>query len=93
MGEGKAPAAEWSAQTIADLYRRRWAIEVFFKQIEQTLRLADFLGNSPTGYDGSRACNPPASVFTLAGGISLSFARVAARISGITCRCSTKSTR
>ena len=37
---------EWSAQTIADLYRCRWAIEVFFKQLKQTLQLADFLGNS-----------------------------------------------
>jgi hypothetical protein len=36
----------WSAQTIADLYRSRWEIEVFFKQIKQTLQLADFLGNS-----------------------------------------------
>ena len=36
----------WSAQTIADLYRCRWQIEVFFKQIKQTLQLADFLGNS-----------------------------------------------
>src|SRR5213593_3731678 len=37
---------EWSAQTIAELYRCRWQIEVFFKQIKQTLQLADFLGNS-----------------------------------------------
>jgi hypothetical protein len=37
---------EWSAQTITDLYRSRWAIEVFFKQLKQTLQLADFLGNS-----------------------------------------------
>ena len=37
---------EWSAQTIADLYRCRWETEVFFKQIKQTLQLADFLGNS-----------------------------------------------
>lgn len=36
----------WSAQTIADLYGCRWDIEVFFKQIKQTLKLADFLGNS-----------------------------------------------
>ena len=37
---------EWSAQTIADLYRCRWQIEVFFKQIKQMLQLADFLDNS-----------------------------------------------
>jgi hypothetical protein len=37
---------EWSAQTVADLYRSRWQIEVFFKQIKQTLQLADFLGQS-----------------------------------------------
>jgi hypothetical protein len=28
------------------LYRCRWEIEVFFKQIKQTLQLADFLGTS-----------------------------------------------
>jgi len=37
---------EWSAQSIADLYQCRWQIEVFFKQIKQTLQLADFLGTS-----------------------------------------------
>jgi IS4 transposase len=37
---------EWSAPSIADLYRCRWPIEVFFKQIKQTLQLADFLGTS-----------------------------------------------
>ena len=37
---------EWSAGTIADLYRCRWQIEVFFKQIKQTLQLADFLGQT-----------------------------------------------
>ena len=36
----------WSAQSVADLYRSRWSIEVFFKQIKQTLKLADFLGHS-----------------------------------------------
>jgi len=35
---------EWSAQSIADLYKCRWQIEVFFKQIKQTLQLADFVG-------------------------------------------------
>jgi len=37
---------DWSAESIADLYRCRWQIEVFFKQIKQTLQLADFLGTS-----------------------------------------------
>lgn len=36
----------WSAQTIADLYRCRWSIEVFFKELKQTLQLADFLGHN-----------------------------------------------
>ena len=37
---------EWSPQTVADLYQCRWQVEVFFKQIKQTLQLADFLGNN-----------------------------------------------
>jgi hypothetical protein len=37
---------EWAASTVADLYKSRWAIEVFFKQIKQTLQLCDFLGHS-----------------------------------------------
>ena len=36
----------WSAETVVELYRCRWRIEVFFKQIKQTLQLADFLGTS-----------------------------------------------
>jgi len=36
----------WSPTTVVELYRCRWQIEVFFKQIKQTLQLADFLGTS-----------------------------------------------
>jgi hypothetical protein len=36
----------WSPASVADLYRNRWSIEAFFKQIKQTLQLADFLGHS-----------------------------------------------
>ena len=36
----------WSAGSVAELYRCRWQIEAFFKQIKQTLQLADFLGRS-----------------------------------------------
>ena len=35
-----------SAQDIADLYRRRWAIELFFRWIKQTLRITRFIGHS-----------------------------------------------
>lgn len=34
------------AQEIADLYKRRWAIELFFRWIKQTLKIDRFLGNS-----------------------------------------------
>jgi IS4 transposase len=37
---------EWAASSVADLYRCRWQIEVFFKQLKQTLQLADFLGHN-----------------------------------------------
>jgi len=37
---------EWSPGSVAALYRCRWQIEVFFKQIKQTLQLADFLGHN-----------------------------------------------
>jgi hypothetical protein len=36
----------WSASTIADLYRCRWSIETFFKELKQTLKLSDFLGHN-----------------------------------------------
>ncbi len=35
---------EWSAWTIAELYRCRWEIEVFFKELKQTVQLVDFNG-------------------------------------------------
>ena len=31
---------------MCDLYKARWEIEVFFKQVKQTLRLSGFLGYS-----------------------------------------------
>ena len=37
---------EWSPQSVCDLYRRRWDIEVFFKQVKQSLKLSGFLGHS-----------------------------------------------
>jgi hypothetical protein len=37
---------DWSPRTVCDLYRRRWDIEVFFKQIKQVLHISNFLGYS-----------------------------------------------
>ena len=34
------------AQEIADLYKRRWAIELFFRWIKQTLKITHFIGRS-----------------------------------------------
>lgn len=36
----------WSPRSVCDLYRRRWDIEVFFKQVKQSLKLGSFLGHS-----------------------------------------------
>jgi IS4 transposase len=33
-----------SAQEIADLYKRRWAIELFFRWVKQTLKISHFFG-------------------------------------------------
>jgi hypothetical protein len=35
-----------SAQTIADIYKSRWQIELFFKWLKQNLKLKGFLGTS-----------------------------------------------
>jgi hypothetical protein len=35
---------EWSARTIAELYRARWGIETFFKELKQTCQIRDFIG-------------------------------------------------
>jgi hypothetical protein len=37
---------QWAASSVCDLYKARWNIEVFFRQIKQTLHLGDFLGHS-----------------------------------------------
>ena len=37
---------EWAASSICDLYKCRWSIEAFFKQLKQTLQLCTFLGHS-----------------------------------------------
>ncbi|MFA0964800.1 IS4 family transposase [Roseivirga sp. BDSF3-8] len=38
---------DWQAKTVADLYKSRWEIEVFFKQVKQNLKIKSFIGTSP----------------------------------------------
>ena len=37
---------DWASSSVGELYQARWGIEVFFKQIKQTLQVCDFLGHS-----------------------------------------------
>ena len=39
-------AMHLSAQTIADVYKERWQIELFFKWVKQNLKIKTFLGTS-----------------------------------------------
>ena len=36
----------WTASTISELYRRRWSIEQFFKEIKTHLKIKSFVGTS-----------------------------------------------
>ena len=36
----------WTANTISELYKARWEIETFFKEIKQLLKIKSFLGTS-----------------------------------------------
>lgn len=36
----------WSPQTIAQVYKQRWQVELFFKWIKQNLKIKSFLGTS-----------------------------------------------
>ena len=40
---------EWSAATVVALYEARWEIELFFKQLKQTLKLCDLMSYSANG--------------------------------------------
>src|SRR5699024_1938857 len=36
----------WTANTIGELYKARWDIEIFFKEIKQLLKIKSFLGTT-----------------------------------------------
>ena len=37
----------WTANTVSELYKARWAVEVFFKHLKQLFRVKTFVGTSP----------------------------------------------
>ena len=37
---------DWSAKTIADIYKQRWQVELFFKWVKQNLKIKAFVGNT-----------------------------------------------
>lgn len=37
----------WTANTISQLYKARWGVEVFFKHLKQLFRVKTFVGTSP----------------------------------------------
>lgn len=37
---------DWSASTIAQIYKQRWQVELFFKWIKQNLKIKAFVGNT-----------------------------------------------
>ena len=37
---------KWAASTIAELYKSRWQIEIFFREIKQLLNIKSFIGTS-----------------------------------------------
>ena len=36
----------WTANTISELYKSRWQIEIFFREIKQLLHIKSFIGTS-----------------------------------------------
>ena len=37
---------KWSCNTISELYKSRWDIEIFFRDIKQNLHIKSFIGTS-----------------------------------------------
>ena len=37
----------WTAETISELYRQRWQIEIFFRELKTLFKIKTFIGTSP----------------------------------------------
>jgi len=36
----------WTAETVSELYKKRWQVEIFFKELKQHLKIKSFIGTS-----------------------------------------------
>lgn len=36
----------WTANTVSELYKCRWQVEIFFREIKQLLHIKSFIGTS-----------------------------------------------
>ncbi|MFT6244764.1 MAG: IS4 transposase [Crocinitomicaceae bacterium] len=36
----------WTANTVSELYKSRWQVEIFFREIKQLLHIKSFIGTS-----------------------------------------------
>jgi IS4 transposase len=36
----------WTASTVAELYKQRWMVEIFFKELKQHLKIKSFIGTN-----------------------------------------------
>jgi IS4 transposase len=64
LASGKVPRLlcndfDATAAAIADLYKRRWAIELFFRRVKQTLEIRRFLVTSGTLLEASTVLAAP----------------------------------
>lgn len=40
----------WTANTISELYKARWDIKIFFKDIKQQLKIKSFMGTRANAF-------------------------------------------
>ena len=54
----------WTANTISELYKARWDVEVFFKHLKQLFRVKSFVGTSPNAVRIQMWCSMIAMLLT-----------------------------
>jgi hypothetical protein len=54
---------DWSASLVAQIYKQRWQVELFFKWIKQNLKLKCFVGLSDNANYGGDVCLSTIGIF------------------------------